>query len=206
MLTYGTTLSAQQLVSCDTTANNVMTQVRLFVRAGHTAYLFLTSFSPLFRYSPTSPTLSLLHALLTSRLPLSHLALSVTQNLGCDGGYTEGAFDYIRETGGLVAENKYPYGTSYNGNTGACRVGEEIIKKYTRESFLYVVVDCSSECLYSCLSLPQLDGTAAYLVTVDDYYTVADEDAMVDYVLSTGPLSACVDASDWDRCVQSVTL
>ena len=46
----------------------------------------------------------------------------MTQNLGCDGGYTEGAFDYIRETGGLVAENSYPYAVSYYGTTGTCKV------------------------------------------------------------------------------------
>ena len=69
LLGYGTALSAQQLVSCDTTDNQVM-----------------------------------------------------TQNLGCDGGYTEGAFDYIRETGGLVAENSYPYAVSYYGTTGTCKV------------------------------------------------------------------------------------
>jgi Papain family cysteine protease len=58
-----------------------------------------------------------------------------------------------------------------------------------------------------------------YAVTVEEYYTVIGETSMTDYVLSTGPLSICVDASDWatyqsgivatcgtdvDHCVQVV--
>ena len=109
LISVGTKLSTQQILSCDTTENNIM-----------------------------------------------------TQNLGCDGGYTEGAFDYIREVGGLVADGTYPYG-SYHGNTGSC--------------------DTSS---------------SNYIVAVDDYYTIDDEDDMIDYVLGTGPLSACVDATEWD--------
>lgn len=52
-----------------------------------------------------------------------------------------------------------------------------------------------------CVVCLQVDASSSYLVTIEDYYTLKDEDSMVDYVLSTGPLSACVDASDWDRCV-----
>ena len=109
LISVGTKLSTQQILSCDTTDNNIM-----------------------------------------------------TQNLGCDGGYTEGAFDYIREVGGLVADGTYPYG-SYQGTTGSCETSK-----------------------------------TNYIVAVDDYYTIDDEDEMIDYVLSTGPLSACIDATEWD--------
>ena len=109
LISVGTKLSTQQILSCDTTDNKIM-----------------------------------------------------TQNLGCDGGYTEGAFDYIREVGGLVADGTYPYG-SYHGSTGSCDTSK-----------------------------------TNYLVAVDDYYTIDDEDEMIDYVLSTGPLSACMDATEWD--------
>ena len=58
-----------------------------------------------------------------------------------------------------------------------------------------------------------------YVVTVDNYYTVKNEESMMNYVLATGPLSVCLDASDWssyksgivsscgntpDHCVQVV--
>ena len=38
-------------------------------------------------------------------------------------------------------------------------------------------------------------------VTVEAYAVVKTEAEMVDYVLATGPLSVCVDASTWFRCV-----
>jgi hypothetical protein len=38
-------------------------------------------------------------------------------------------------------------------------------------------------------------------VTVEAYAVVKTEAEMVDYVLTTGPLSVCVDASTWFRCV-----
>jgi cathepsin F len=58
-----------------------------------------------------------------------------------------------------------------------------------------------------------------FVVTVDKYYGVKGESSMADYVLSTGPLSVCLDASRWntytggimtscgnnvDHCVQAV--
>ena len=36
-----------------------------------------------------------------------------------------------------------------------------------------------------------------FVLTVDKYHTVDSEDEMIDYVLTTGPLSVCLDASDW---------
>jgi len=36
-----------------------------------------------------------------------------------------------------------------------------------------------------------------FVLTVDKYHTVDSEDDMIDFVLSTGPLSVCLDASDW---------
>jgi C1A family cysteine protease len=61
--------------------------------------------------------------------------------------------------------------------------------------------------------------SSKYVVTVDKYYGVSGESSMADYVLSTGPLSVCLDASRWntytggimsncgnqvDHCVQAV--
>ena len=36
-----------------------------------------------------------------------------------------------------------------------------------------------------------------FYMTIDGYYTIASEQEMIDHVKSTGPLSACVDASTW---------
>lgn len=36
-----------------------------------------------------------------------------------------------------------------------------------------------------------------YVVSVDDFHVVRGESAMESYVLSTGPLSVCLDASNW---------
>jgi len=38
---------------------------------------------------------------------------------GCDGGWTENAFDYVHRTGGIETDQDYPY-TSSSGVTGKC--------------------------------------------------------------------------------------
>ena len=43
-----------------------------------------------------------------------------------------------------------------------------------------------------------------YVITVTDYYTVQGEEAMQNYVLSTGPLSICLDASDWSSYTSGI--
>ena len=40
-------------------------------------------------------------------------------SFGCGGGWTESAYKYVQNTGGLELEADYPY-TSYNGVTGSC--------------------------------------------------------------------------------------
>ena len=66
-----------------------------------------------------------------------------------------------------------------------------------------------------------LSDSSEYKVTVTDYYYLSSEKAMEAHVSSTGPLSVCLDASDWasytggvvhtcgtdvDHCVQAVGL
>lgn len=110
---------------------------------------------------------------------------------GCNGGWTEHAYSYIQNAGGLETEASYPY-TSYAGSTGSCKVNNK-----------------------------------AFVVTVTGYTTIpgstaaAIETNMANYVLGTGPLSVCLDASTWssytggimsaatcgtsvDHCVQAV--
>mmetsp|Transcript_9761 Transcript_9761/g.19804 ORF Transcript_9761/g.19804 Transcript_9761/m.19804 type:complete len:159 (-) Transcript_9761:213-689(-) len=39
---------------------------------------------------------------------------------GCNGGWTESAYTYIKNNGGLETEDDYPY-TSWIGNSGTCK-------------------------------------------------------------------------------------
>jgi C1A family cysteine protease len=102
---------------------------------------------------------------------------------GCGGGWTESAYTYIKNAGGLEQDSDYPY-TSYFGQTGTCHA------------------DSSLE-----------------VVSLTGYTTINGETNMANYVLSTGPLSVCLDASSWnsytggimkvcgnnvDHCVQAV--
>ena len=48
------------------------------------------------------------------------------------------------------------------------------------------------------------EDPSQYYMTTDGYYTVGSEQAMIDYVKSTGPLSACVDATNWATYVKGV--
>jgi len=80
---------------------------------------------------------------------------------GCGGGWTETAYAYVKNAGGLVSEAEYPY-TSYYGITGVCNV-----------------------------------NTNNAVVGISSYTTIKGESNMASYVQSTGPLSVCVDASNW---------
>lgn len=89
-------------------------------------------------------------------------------DLGCAGGNTETAYEYIARAGGLMSDEDYPY-RSYYTDTGACR----------------------------------FDGAKA-LVTIKGFYTLRGEVAMENYVLSTGPLSVCLDASTWSSYTSGI--
>jgi len=108
---------------------------------------------------------------------------------GCNGGWTEHAYNYIKSAGGQETEASYPY-TSYSGTTGSCHVNSNQfvvkLKSYT---------------------------------TVTGSSTSEAEANMAFYVQNTGPLSVCLDASTWnsytggimsscgnsvDHCVQAV--
>lgn len=102
---------------------------------------------------------------------------------GCDGGWTERAYTYVKNAGGLETNADYPY-TSSSGVTGTCH-----------------------------------SEASKYKITVTGYTTISGETNMANYVLSTGPLSVCLDANNWnsyksgimtqcgkqvDHCVQAV--
>lgn len=47
-------------------------------------------------------------------------------------------------------------------------------------------------------------NSADFLVTVDEYYSLADENAMITHIFSTGPISICLDASSWSSYVSGI--
>ena len=91
-----------------------------------------------------------------------------TASFGCGGGWTERAYQYVQEVGGVALDESYPY-TSYYDMTGTCK-----------------------------------EDASTFFMTTDGYYTVDGEQAMIDYVKSTGPLSACIDATNWASYVKGV--
>ena len=101
-----------------------------------------------------------------------------TKDMGCTGGDPITAMDYIMKTGGLVMEDTYPY-TSYNGAD-------------VPYGPLAGTKSSSTDSDSTCKKLKK-----SYVVTVKKYYQITNEDDMVDYVSSTGPLSVCVDATEW---------
>jgi len=106
-----------------------------------------------------------------------------TTSSGCNGGWTERAYNYVKKAGGIETEANYPY-TSYQGVTGTCK-----------------------------------SSSSKFVIKVSGYTTISGETNMANYMLATGPLSVCVDASSWnsyksgimstcgksvDHCVQAV--
>jgi C1A family cysteine protease len=82
-------------------------------------------------------------------------------NYGCDGGFTETAYQYIMKAGGLTTEALYPY-SSYYASSGTCNTAD-----------------------------------TDYAVKLSTYHVLDSETSMESHLLSTGPLSVCLDASLW---------
>ena len=55
----------------------------------------------------------------TRSLSAQQIVSCDTNNLGCNGGNPEGAYDYVKNFGGLETDSSYPY-TSGAGSTGTC--------------------------------------------------------------------------------------
>eukprot|EP01039_Chlorochromonas_danica_P005486 gene5486-6040_t len=119
----------------------------------------------------------------TYTLSPEQIVQCATSAYGCNGGWTEVAYSYVKSAGGIETEANYPY-TSYSGTTGSCK-----------------------------------SSSSKYVIKVSGYTTVKGESNMASYVQSTGPLSVCLDASNWnsytggilsscgksvDHCVQAV--
>lgn len=93
---------------------------------------------------------------------------------GCGGGWTETAYAYIKGVPGLVQDDDYPY-TSYYGRTGTCSVD-------------------LTKAVIGLTSFTTIGGSTAEEV----------ETNMANYMLSTGPLSVCLDASNWNSYVGGI--
>jgi C1A family cysteine protease len=50
-----------------------------------------------------------------------------TTSYGCQGGWTENAYNYVKKAGGIATEESYPY-TSYKGLTGKCQTFTPTVK------------------------------------------------------------------------------
>lgn len=98
-----------------------------------------------------------------------------TTDYGCDGGNTETAYAYVMKAGGLENNSAYPY-SSYYGTSGSCLTS----------------------------------STSEYKITISKYHSISGsspsktEDLMQQYVLTTGPLSVCLDASNWSTYTSGV--
>lgn len=89
-------------------------------------------------------------------------------NYGCDGGFTETAYEYIMGAGGLTTDSQYPY-SSYYAVSGTCNTEE-----------------------------------TDYAVTLTGYHVLDGESSMESHLLSTGPLSVCLDASLWSSYTSGI--
>lgn len=122
-------------------------------------------------------------AIRAGKLTTSDL-LSVQQVVSCDaidaacnGGDTEQAYQYVKENGGLSSDTTYPY-TSYYG-----------------------IVDTCDASQYATTSV----SISNFATLRDDTLTATEiEENMKNYVMSTGPLSVCLDASTWSTYVSGV--
>lgn len=88
--------------------------------------------------------------------------------LGCSGGWTEHAYNYVTRAGGIEQNSDYPY-SSYNGITGQCAA-----------------------------------DPSKFVLGVTSYTTVVGEPAMAAYVQQTGPLSVCLDASQFNSYTSGI--
>jgi Papain family cysteine protease len=69
--------------------------------------------------------------------------------------------------------------------------GLELDSDYPYTSYYELTGECTSK-------------ESKYVVTIDSYYTLATEDEMIDYVLTTGPISTCVDSASWQSYVDGI--
>jgi len=98
-----------------------------------------------------------------------------TTSYGCNGGWTESAFMYVEQQGGLDTEASYPYaGVNQNCAFKPSSVGAKV------SGYKYAAPPCNDTCDHQ------------------------DEAALRASLTTLGPLSICVDASNWSDYVGGV--
>jgi len=93
-----------------------------------------------------------------------------TVDQGCNGGDTVTAYAYVKQAGGLVTEDSYPY-TAGGGQSGTCSISGSFAASIT--GFEYATPPCTDAC------------------------TNQDEATLASNLASQGPVSICVDAETW---------
>ena len=73
----------------------------------------------------------------------------------------------------------------------AMTTGLELDSDYPYTSYDEDVASCSVD-------------TTKEIAMVEAFYVLTSEDAMIDYIMETGPLSVCIDSSDWDSYVDGI--
>ena len=96
---------------------------------------------------------------------------------GCAGTYAGGGsgFEFVMSNGGLASENDYPYVSGKTGKSGECRTDVKIAGGKIR-NWTYAIKPCD---------LPWDDCNDQ------------DEDTLIQYIATRGPLSICVNAHNW---------
>ena len=97
-----------------------------------------------------------------------------TDDQGCGGGDPLTALQYIKTTGGLCLDKSYPY----TATTGLEFGGDLENEVY---GAIYGKVDVKTDIDAACTALKK-----NYVVTVDEYYQISNEDDMIEYVKKTG--------------------
>jgi len=102
---------------------------------------------------------------ISSLLSAQQITSCDTTSYGCNGGWTENAYNYVKKAGGIETESDYPY-SSYQGVTGQCKAnsakyvvkvtgyttirGESNMAAYVQQTgALSVCVDASTWSSYS---------------------------------------------------------
>jgi len=106
-----------------------------------------------------------------------------TKAYGCNGGWTEVAYDYVKSAGGIETDADYPY-TSYQGVTGTCKASSS---KYVIGVTSYTTINGES-------------NMASYVQSTGPLSVCLDASSWNSY--HGGIMSVC--GNSVDHCVQAV--
>ena len=67
-----------------------------------------------------------------------HLVSCDTTDAGCNGGWMDDAFAWVKKNGGLATETEYPYTSGKSGSSGTCEKGHAVVSKAAPSSYVDV--------------------------------------------------------------------